>query len=337
MSEHPDISVIIASYNESAQLQWTLENVIHNLEDAGEHSVEVVVVDDCSPDDDATLARETVRGLSTSIPVAVERNDRRLGVAGARNAGGDLAKGRCFIWIDAHSAPLSHNLFRRVAAPILDENTATVIAGPLSVAVPHASQSDIRLGRRRRLTIDDFDVKLLEDAPIGQGVILSTLALDPLWAHQKLANRPFRAMAVRGGCFAVLRDWFAAEGRFDDGLAWPWGYEDVELCLRAWRLGYDVRVVPDALMGFVYREAFPYGGVNSTSHLYNRLRVAVKYFDAELLARVLEANKDKPMFSEVLVDLMLSNAIDERQRLEECSPHELSGLRHVWEEFGLLE
>jgi GT2 family glycosyltransferase len=58
------------------------------------------------------------------------------------------------------------------------------------------------------------------------------------------ANVPQPALAVTGACMYLTRATLARAGRFDE--RYPMGYEDVDLCLRAWQAGLRVLYAPGA-------------------------------------------------------------------------------------------
>lgn len=91
-----EVSVIIPAYNAGAYLQQTVNSVLTQ----GVDGVEVIVIDDGSTDDTATLAR--------ALPPAVRYvRQTNQGVSAARNHGLSLATGRSVIFLDADdlSAP----------------------------------------------------------------------------------------------------------------------------------------------------------------------------------------------------------------------------------------
>jgi GT2 family glycosyltransferase len=61
---------------------------------------------------------------------------------------------------------------------------------------------------------------------------------DPRVSEQR------EVFAVTGAMLAIRRDLFERVGGFDEGFRW--GYEDVDLSLKAWEAGYSVVYVPDA-------------------------------------------------------------------------------------------
>lgn len=88
----PDYSVIIPAYNEEDFLPVTLASVGAAMEEVGEFTGEVIVVDNNSTDRTAELAAQA------GARVVFEEHRQ---IARARNAGGAAARGRYLIFVDA--------------------------------------------------------------------------------------------------------------------------------------------------------------------------------------------------------------------------------------------
>lgn len=93
MSNAPLVSVIIPAYKAAAFVSKAVDSIL-----AQDHApIEIIVVDDCSPDDTAgALAPYTSTGR-----VRLIRQERNQGVAAARNAGVRAATGQFIAFLDA--------------------------------------------------------------------------------------------------------------------------------------------------------------------------------------------------------------------------------------------
>ena len=80
---------------------------------------------------------------------------------------------------------------------------------------------------------------------------------------------------------------------FDTDFAFPWGAEDAELCLRAWRLGHTVVSVSGAAVAHVFRETWTYGAAGPVS-LFNSLRLATLYLSDQVIEKVIEHYRNHP-------------------------------------------
>lgn len=101
-------TLIIPAHNAAEYLRVTLPAILTQMQ-AG---WDVLVVDDASTDDTAEVAR----GAGTQVLTLPENT----GPAGARNAGGDLARGDVLLFLDADVVPRADTLARLVG--YLDEH-----------------------------------------------------------------------------------------------------------------------------------------------------------------------------------------------------------------------
>ncbi len=96
----PELSIIVPTYNE----RMSLPVLVSRLTDvAGELGMEVVVVDDASPDGTGALAEHLAK--SSAVPMTVVHRQSKAGLASAVIAGAAAARGRVITVMDAD---LSH-------------------------------------------------------------------------------------------------------------------------------------------------------------------------------------------------------------------------------------
>jgi hypothetical protein len=183
---------------------------------------EIIVVDDGSDDGCADF----LRGAS-DLATLIEPGER-LGAIGARNLAAAHAGGRTLVFLDAHVEMTTPWI-----DPLLD-----VLEDP---AVGAVSPAISVLGR--------------EDAR-GYGLCWTSAELACAWLPPPSAP-PFDVPLLPGACLAIRRHVFLSVGGFDRGLI-RWGFEDGELSIRLWRLGYELRVVPDVAVAHLFRERHPY-------------------------------------------------------------------------------
>ena len=92
-SERPLVSVVIPTYKRAYLLRKAIVSALAQ-EEAGElFQMEIIVVDDCSPDDTAQVVAEFPA-------VQYLRLDQNRGASGARNAGIKRAKGKYIALLD---------------------------------------------------------------------------------------------------------------------------------------------------------------------------------------------------------------------------------------------
>ncbi|MBX3340894.1 MAG: glycosyltransferase family 2 protein [Nitrospira sp.] len=109
--ERPIVSVVIPTYKRAHLLRKAIISALAQ-EQAGElFEMEIIVVDDCSPDETAKVVAEFPR-------VQYLRLDQNRGASGARNAGIKRAKGKYIALLDDDDEFLTHKLM--VQVPILE-------------------------------------------------------------------------------------------------------------------------------------------------------------------------------------------------------------------------
>lgn len=123
------VSVVMPSYNLSEFLPAAIESVLKQDYD----SFELIVVDDCSPDDSYAIAQ----AYATKDPrVRVLRTPQNMYVAGALNTGIAAARGEYFMALDADNELAPHSL--RLLADSLDHRPdLSIVYGKMSVMVPN--------------------------------------------------------------------------------------------------------------------------------------------------------------------------------------------------------
>lgn len=98
----PDISVIIPLYRKEKYIGQAMESVINQTYDG---RVELIVIDDCSPDASFETAKEAAAGLSSVRPeirkIKLLQNEKNMRVAATRNRGTVEAEGEYICFLDA--------------------------------------------------------------------------------------------------------------------------------------------------------------------------------------------------------------------------------------------
>lgn len=322
-------SIIIPSYNEGAWLEYTLAR----LEPTLDESTEIIVVDDGSTDGSLSRVEKMDWPGKLHLPI-LERNKKRLGAAAARNIGASMAHGDYLIFLDAHVAPISQDWIDLLVAPLNEIDGAAITCGA-QVGLRPLQWADYAAGQLPMPPREKDVVKYIEEGAsyaTGCRLELENGLLAGKWIEPKASMDPYRIQIGKAGCMAVDRRKLRTGQLFDQGLAYPIGFEDDELSLRAWRLGYKVLAVPDAFMGIHYRQSVPYRGMSYVGQMHNILRTAVRLFSwdrVEYLVSLLAANERQ---AEVVVRVMRSSALQERAVIEHESP--LEDMDFVWDEFG---
>jgi MoaA/NifB/PqqE/SkfB family radical SAM enzyme/glycosyltransferase involved in cell wall biosynthesis len=202
-------SLIIPTFNRAAILRRTLEHIASLHESA---LCQVMVCDDGSSDDTAQVCEE----LSESLPLEYCRQeDFGFRAGAARNMGIQRAVGDVMIFLDDDCAPLPGFVAAHCAA---HEGADDVVA----------------LGLRRRLAVDEADVRSLDSSESDARAVYvaaGTFCHPAPWMLFYSCN-----MSLRRG---------HPEAHFDEQFV-GWGMEDTDLGYRLWRAGTVFRVLENA-------------------------------------------------------------------------------------------
>ena len=107
------VSVVIPTYNRGALLKTAISSALRQERAGDLFDVEVIVVDDCSPED--------MRPIAAAFPgVRYLRLPENRGASGARNAGIQQASGKYVALLDDDDEFLTHKLM--VQVPVLEAN-----------------------------------------------------------------------------------------------------------------------------------------------------------------------------------------------------------------------
>jgi GT2 family glycosyltransferase len=215
MAEKPRVSVIIVNWNGAQHLRICLPSLLSQ----SFTSLEIIVVDNRSSDDSAEVAKSfSVRWLP------LEEN---LGLAPALNRGAKIAKGDLLLFVN-NDMRFDPGFVAALVEPFERDEEIFATDGMQfnwdGTARGHlaARLTNLRSGR-------DSSAELVPGLYFYQ--------------HEKTEESPvFMGSAA---CMMVRKTFFDKLGGFDDRL--PLGYEDVEICWRAWVHRQKTLYVPNAV------------------------------------------------------------------------------------------
>ena len=94
------LSIIVNMYNTAKYMPRCMETLLE--QDIPQSEYEIILVDDCSPDNSLEMAREyaSVHPFTPSPLISVIHHDHNKGLAAARNTGIDAAKGQYLCFVD---------------------------------------------------------------------------------------------------------------------------------------------------------------------------------------------------------------------------------------------
>ncbi len=208
-----DISIVIPQYGKSHLTIQCVESLITSCLAQTLYDVEIIVVDDGSPDTSALDVANAFPGLITVAKISENR-----GYANACNVGASLSNGKTLIMLNNDTVSKS-NWVEPLFQSALRENVG--IAGALllfpDLSVQHAG---IELYGQGPWPIYPYNV--------GSG----HSALTPGLAISR------EVPSVTGACFAISKDLFDEVGGFDD--TYLNACEDVDLNLRVRETGHKI-------------------------------------------------------------------------------------------------
>jgi len=222
-AELAGLSVVIPSWNGRALLEKFLPTVITAaaaFEAACHQPTEVLVADDASTDD-------TIPWLAARFPqVRFEVSQQQQGFAATANRGVQAA---------------------RYARVYLVNNDVALAPGTLPPLLAHFSDQKVFAVASQ---VYDYHTGRLSGA--GQ---LAEFRRGFLRIHRRYfvspeaaqQQPPYLTIFASGGAALFNREKFLALGGFDELLA-PFGWEDVELALRAWKRGWRLHYEPRSIV-----------------------------------------------------------------------------------------
>jgi glycosyltransferase involved in cell wall biosynthesis len=283
MPSHGQFSIVIPTLNEGGLLAMTTNSILGRTDYP---DYEIIVVDDGSTDGSTAMYE---RYPNPRIRLVRARG---LGVANARNLGAAHAEGEFVVFLDGHCA-VSPNWLDGFAEALAPPDVA--IAGPCFT-------------------------RLHEPLPRGCGMFWADHTLDPSWFEPVDGAGPYEVPLTTGACQAFRRRTFMALGRYEAGFT-RWGFEDVEICVRAWLLGYRIVVNPEITVAHYFRESRGYE-VDDLEVTYNFLRMLHMHFGAPRIRRVIEALGGNPSIPPALDRVLKSDIFELRGQLDAVRVHD---------------
>jgi len=256
MTSTPGVSVIIVNWNGAEHLRVCLPS----LWSQSFSPLEIIVVDNCSSDCSAEVARSAG---ARWLPL-----ESNLGLAPALNRGAKIASGDLLLFVN-NDMRFEREFIAELLKPLERDNEIFATDG---MQFNWAGTGRVHLAAR------------LTTASRGQD---SCELVPGLYFHQQETSEKSPTFMASAACMMVRRTLFENLGGFDDRL--PLGYEDVEICWRAWVRGLKTLYVPSAIcwhrVGSSIRSLeaarFAFRGV-----LKGRLLLATKLLPAEYAFRV---------------------------------------------------
>lgn len=209
------ISIIMPTYNKPIQLELSLKSF--SEQDISKDEYEIVIVDDAS---DVSIVH-IISKFSKIMQLQYKRVSK-LGRAGARNVGIDIAKGDIIIFSDDDTLVLPD--FVRRHKEIHEKNNNTVV-----------------LGKRKKLFITNKSIeKELANWPGSENLAQKSIIRNDSYEvlsrkiftdHNHACNSDVAWICSITANMSLSRDMLMSIGKFDSDFK-GWGVEDIELGYR---------------------------------------------------------------------------------------------------------
>lgn len=280
-TELPNTSIIIVFHNEA----WsTLVRTVHSILNTSPSQLiaEILLVDDASNRTFlGTSLDYYMNNLSSvrGVEIRVLRSKERVGLIRSRLIGVEAAIGKVLTFIDAHCEATKGWLEPLLDQIRVDRKTA---ACPI---IDIINDDNFAFTRSFELHMGAFNWGLnFRWFPISRRELLASNGFTKREGKTKLTEliQPFRTPVMAGGLFSIDRSYFEEIGLYDPKMD-IWGGENIELSLRLWQCGGQVKIVPCSHVGHIFRKSSPYTfrpGKEVGDILYTNLaRVAEVWMD----------------------------------------------------------
>ncbi|HEV2348454.1 MAG TPA: glycosyltransferase family 2 protein [Terriglobia bacterium] len=255
-----EITVCIVNWNGS---RW-IRDCLRSLHEPGTPSLEIIFVDNASTDNSV----EMVRAEFPQTRVIV--NSSNVGFAQANNQAILCGRGVYFFILNNDTIVHNHTIARLVR--FLNQHLkAGMVAGHL--VNPDGSTQ-----------FGYYPVAL----PTLGSLAADLLWLNRFWPRNRLGrgalarnwdpDKPSRMEQIPGACIMARREFFEQVGLFDE--TYGFWYEDVDLCARSLRAGWEMWYLPEARITHYGAASTKLMDVSSRSLLRfrNMMRYSRKYF-----------------------------------------------------------
>jgi GT2 family glycosyltransferase len=214
MTSAPLVSAVVVNWNGARDLEICLPSLLAQ----SYRPLEIIVVDNASTDDSAAVVHGAgVRWLAL---------DRNKGLAGALNEGANSAQGEFVLFLN-NDMRFHEKFVEAMAAEIVrDAEVFSVDALQYDWEGTERVHLASYLSRK---PADKHDYQLVPG----------------LYVCQKASDTAGSALTSCAAAMLVRKSMFVELAGFDVRL--PIGYEDVELCWRAWVRGWKTMFAPDAV------------------------------------------------------------------------------------------
>jgi GT2 family glycosyltransferase len=274
-----EVAVIIPCKNEGIYIKQTLDFM---LQTEAKNVSKIVVIDDCSNDNCCEFLKRDSKHYSNVVLIQTSG----IGASRARNLGANTTKkAKVLVFCDAHII-METNWLKELLTAFQSSEVSAVCPG-----------------------IGQFD----PSKPTGYGQTWNE-KLDVYWLKKP---RDVEEIPLGpGGCIAIRKAVFDLVGGFNKDFV-SWGFEDVELSLRLWLMGYKIFVHPGVRVGHKFRIVQPYD-VDLTEFYYNKLLMAYSHFNSKRLDKLLSIMGEHSSYNKIYERILIRDALKLRENYLEC-------------------
>ena len=266
------LTIIIPFANEGEEV----ENTVRSIRNHSKDDIDIIVINDAS--DDGYDYEHCLRKYSVEYVL----NRERIGVAGTRDIGVGLCRTDYFLLLDAHMRFYDSEWVSAIVQR-LDEDPRTILCAQTKV-------------------LKEIDGKIIErgQTEIFCGAYVNFYTpvdyLEPQWAYVSWlvdsvnsTDMQFIPCILGAGYAASKRYWLHLHGL--QGLL-HYGNDEVLISMKAWLEGGKCRLMPDVIIGHLYRQSSPYKHYTE-KRIYNRLYISHLLCPAEYQKKLFAIEKVK--------------------------------------------
>jgi cellulose synthase/poly-beta-1,6-N-acetylglucosamine synthase-like glycosyltransferase len=208
----PSVTVIITLYNYANYIEQCLDSVCATLTDQLPGGFDVLIVDDCSTDDSASLVEAYLH--KTEIPICLVKKAFNTGLADARNSGLQLARAPFVFILDADNW-----IYPNCLSVLYKAINTSGCAGVYGIINRFNNKTDQGSGL---ISFYEWDVRELITGPY-----IDAMAMFKKDILLKVGGYSTELMVI----------------------AWS-GWEDYDMWLKLAQAGYDAKLVPNILSSY---------------------------------------------------------------------------------------
>lgn len=240
-------------------------------------SLEIIVVNDNSADGCYDFLLEDKEKYK-KVRLLIASN---LGIAGARNIGASIARGKYLFFFDAHIYVEDYWMDKLINT--MEENCADAITP----------------------TMKDMAGNVVGYGGTWNQYLTFTYLEKPSRNGAEIPLSP-------GGASVIKRKVFEDVNGFDRHYG-PWGYEDQEMSLKLWLFGYKIVVDTEVSVRHYFKEEHNYE-IDYSSIIYNYIWMIYSHFSPPNIEKALIRFSTDPLFSPPTAAVLVDEELFKQRR-----------------------